>query len=94
MKWLSKAISDGCAATILVVEADVDRAVPWTKPDDLDFDPADPWAGLGHLRKEGFLAVFADASQRWVPAGLPADSLHALFTSAAGDEPKGFDTGP
>ena len=35
-------IQDGRATTILLVEVDDDRAVIWTKPDDLDYDPAVP----------------------------------------------------
>ena len=33
--------------TIMVVEADDDRAVIWTKPDDWQYDPQQPLAGLG-----------------------------------------------
>jgi hypothetical protein len=53
-----EAISDGCAAPILVVEADVDRAVPWTKPDDLELDPAEnplEQGGIGGRPVRGWL---------------------------------------
>jgi hypothetical protein len=37
---------------ILALEAAPDRAAIWTKPDDFDYDPADPLAGLGGFRRE------------------------------------------
>jgi hypothetical protein len=57
---------DGTMNTIMVVEADPDRAVPWMKPADLALDPLDPKAGLGNHRPGGFLAVMADGSVRFI----------------------------
>ncbi len=45
-------IADSTAATILLVEADADRDVIWTRPDDLPFDPEHPVAGLGDSAPE------------------------------------------
>ncbi len=53
-------ISDGAANTLAVVEAG--SAVPWTKPDDIPFQPDQPLPPLGGLFKEGFNVVFLDAS--------------------------------
>ena len=39
-------LSEELRSTVLVVEADVDHAVPWTKPQDLKIEPAKPLAGL------------------------------------------------
>ena len=43
LKWTD--FDDGAANTITVVEAA--EAVPWTKPDDLVYDPAAPLPPLG-----------------------------------------------
>jgi hypothetical protein len=60
-------IIDGTAMTILAVEADADQAVTWSRPKDLAFDPERPRQGLGKLRGNGFLALMADGSVRFVP---------------------------
>lgn len=53
---------DGTSNTIMIVEADASKAVPWTKPEDLGLQFADPWKGLGTLRKGGFNFAMADGS--------------------------------
>jgi hypothetical protein len=55
-------IFDGASNTILAVEAGPDKAVEWTKPEDLPFDPEKPAAALGKIPADGFLAVFFDGS--------------------------------
>ena len=40
-------IKDGLSHTIMLVEANDERAVPWTKPEDWECDPEHPLAGLG-----------------------------------------------
>jgi type II secretory pathway pseudopilin PulG len=82
-------IPDGAATTILVVEADANRNVVWTRPDELPFDPEHPIAGLGELRPYGFLALMADGNVRFLLKSGPAEALRALFTRDAGDSPAG-----
>jgi hypothetical protein len=41
--------ADGTRHTILTVVTGPDKAVPWTKPDDFEFDPDRPVASLGSL---------------------------------------------
>jgi hypothetical protein len=79
-------IIDGTSGTILVVEADSDRAVIWTKPDDLKYEARQPLAGLGHLRTGGFMALFADAHVSFISNGIDPTVLQALV-SFAGREP-------
>ncbi len=55
-------ITTGTSNTLLVVEADEDRAVIWTKPDDLEVDFDRPLDGLGNFRPGGFLAAMCDGS--------------------------------
>ncbi|MFP6666819.1 MAG: DUF1559 domain-containing protein, partial [Pirellulales bacterium] len=61
-------IKDGQYTTILLVEAGPEKAVPWTKPQDLPFDPKDPAAALGEVPQEGFTAVFLDLHIDTLPA--------------------------
>jgi hypothetical protein len=78
-------ITDGTSNTLLIVEANADRAVIWTRPDDLPFDPSNPLAGLGQLRPGGFLAARCDGSIGFLPLDLAAERITAMFTRAAGD---------
>ncbi len=55
---------DGVANTFLVVEAG--EAVPWSKPQDLFFEPRKPLPKLGGLFDGDFHAAFADGSVRYI----------------------------
>ncbi len=51
--------------SILLVEVDPDRqVVTWTKPDDFEFDPENPFAGLGMERDGKFNVVLGDCSMQ------------------------------
>ncbi len=78
-------ITDGTSNTIMLVEANADQAVDWTKPDDLKFDAQNPSAGLGGLRPGGWLAAFADGHVSFVANSVDRQTLSALFTSAGGE---------
>jgi type II secretory pathway pseudopilin PulG len=87
--------SDGTSNTILVVEAAPDRAVEWTKPDDLPFDEGDAAAGLFGQRDGGFLAAFADGTVKFIPQSIDKNILLALFTINGGETiPPDFDVKP
>ncbi|MCA9050418.1 MAG: DUF1559 domain-containing protein, partial [Planctomycetaceae bacterium] len=73
------AVTDGTSNTIMVLEANADRAVVWTKPDDLPFDPQDPANGLGTIRSVGFQAAMADGSVRLIPFDIDAETLKNLI---------------
>jgi hypothetical protein len=81
----TKDIRDGVSNTILIVEADADQAVIWTKPVDWQFDAKEPTRGLGALRDDGFLAAFGDASIHQLSPQRDKQRIPALFTRAAGD---------
>jgi hypothetical protein len=70
---------DGFAQTILVVEADEELAVPWTKPVDLPFDTKAPRNGLGNLREDGFFAVLGSAKAHVITKELDDPSVASLF---------------
>lgn len=75
-------ITDGSSNTLLVVEAHADKAVPWTKPDDLAVDLDKPLDGLKSARGEGFLAAMADGSVRYIVNAIDVDTLRWLFMHA------------
>jgi hypothetical protein len=75
---------------LIVAEADADHAVPWTKPEDLPYDPGHPARGLarrfgaGAFHARGAFVAFADGSVRLVPDDADAGQLRALFTGDGG----------
>jgi Protein of unknown function (DUF1559) len=75
------AFSDGTSKTILAIEVNDDRAVPWTKPDDLEVDLNRPFDGLRDTEAGGiFCAVFADCHVIGMTKQCDLDTLKALFT--------------
>jgi hypothetical protein len=78
-------ITDGTSNTIALVEADDDRAVIWSKPEDITIDPKNPATGLlGHY-VDGFQAAMADGSVRFFKKGIDPMVLWAAFTRAGGE---------
>ncbi len=72
-------ITDGTSNTIMLVEADDEHAVIWTKPDDLDFDLENPLTGLNSPSiSGGFLAAFADGSVRFISTTIDLEILRNL----------------
>lgn len=77
-------ITDGLSHTILAVEAGPDKAVPWTKPEDLPFDPANPLAALGQIPADGFIAAMCDGGVHRLK--VDNATLKALITPAGGEK--------
>ena len=78
--------TDGTSKTILAVEVNDDRAVPWTKPDDLEVDLNKPFDGLGEAHAgDIFCAVFADCHTIGISKQCDVDTLKALFTRNGGE---------
>ncbi len=78
-------VTDGTSATILFVDADVDYATVWTKPEDLEYDPKEPWKGLGFRYPGGAVVAFADGSAHVIPKTIEKATLQALFTRNGGE---------
>lgn len=78
-------ITDGTSNTIFFVIAAPDKAVPWTKPEDLAFDPADPVKALGKITSPAYVAVMMDGSIRTAPIDLPAKTLTNLIQPGDGN---------
>jgi len=71
--------TDGTSNTILIVEAW--DPVPWTKPEELTFDPDGPLPRLGGIVKDGrFRAALADGSVKIMPKGVREDTIRAFIT--------------
>lgn len=75
-------IADGTSNTAMMVEVNADRAVPWTKPVDHEFNEKAPKAGLGALRPGVFLTAFADGTVRGVRISVDPNILRALVTKS------------
>ena len=78
-------IADGSSNTVLVVVADPERAVEWTKPDDLPFDPKDPLKGLLRPGQEGIDVAFADGSVKRLSPRIDPKKFAAMVTPAGGE---------
>jgi hypothetical protein len=78
-------IMDGTSNTIMIVDADEDRAVVWTRPDDWPFDPDKPRAGLTTHPAGAFPVLFCDGSIHFLRDTIDKETLRALFTRAGGE---------
>jgi hypothetical protein len=75
-------IRDGTANTLLAVEAK--REIPWTKPEDIAFDPDKPLPKLGGFFAEGCPAATADGAVHFLPQDMDEKLLRLMITAADG----------
>jgi hypothetical protein len=75
---------DGRSNTLLLVEAG--EPVPWTKPEDIPFDPDGPLPPLRGLFRDGFRACTADGARRFIRYDTPEASLRAAITRNGGEQ--------
>ncbi len=78
-------VTDGTSNTLLVVEAK--NAVPWTKPDDLTFDPAaaPSLCGAGSSHPTGFNAAMGDGSVRFIKNTIDLKIFRILISRNLGE---------
>lgn len=76
-------IQDGTSNTILVVESNL--SIPWTKPQDIDFDPNEALP-ITALERSPLLVCLGDGSVLEIKQ-LDTDRLRKMITIAAGDYP-------
>jgi prepilin-type processing-associated H-X9-DG protein len=77
------AIADGTSNTFMVVEAE--EGVPWTKPDDFEYDAKKPLPKFGKFSAGGFNALFCDGSVRFISESTPEKTLRAFITANGGE---------
>lgn len=80
-------ITDQQLQTLMLIEADLDQAVPWMSP--VDASEADV-IGLSQKTKlvhpGGVNAAFVDGHVQFINCNLPADQLRALISIAGNDD--------
>lgn len=76
-------VMDGTSNTIMVVEAGT--PVPWSSPQDVPFDLAQPLPKLGGLRSGDFLVALADGYVRPVRRQTSDATLRAAITRNGGE---------
>jgi Protein of unknown function (DUF1559) len=74
-------ITDGLSNTWMVVEAE--EGVPWTKPDELEFDPKKELPKFGTKFNGGFHVLYGDGSVRFFKS-VPKQAA-AMITKAGGE---------
>jgi hypothetical protein len=75
-------VRDGTSLTMMLVEVDADRAVPWTKPVDHEIKAANPRAGLGGLRPGGFNVGMGDGRVMFLMNSINPETLKGLATKS------------
>jgi hypothetical protein len=80
--------SAGGADTILIVEVEPARAVPWTKPDDLVVDKSNPTAGLARDQQGNFMVGVANGRTASLPGATDPTELWSHFMRSSGEKPK------
>jgi hypothetical protein len=77
-------VTDGLSNTIMVVEAA--DAVPWTKPEDLIYDPKNPLPKLGaDPKSESLLLLLMDGSVRKISKTIRENVLRTAITRSGGE---------
>lgn len=79
-------IRDGLSNTILLTVTGPDRAVPWTQPDDIPFDPAAGPAALGAMPGDELFIVTFDGNAWRIKKSLVTNDLWKALVTPGGEE--------
>lgn len=77
-------IRDGTSNTLMIVNALPEKAVVWTKPDDLPVTEAQPLSGLVNDTRKMFETAFCDGSVRMLSAAIDPKILWLLLNANDG----------
>jgi hypothetical protein len=83
---MAQAFANGTCNTLLIVEAG--KPVPWTKPDELLYDPDGPLPDLRCVFRDGFRAALGDGSSLFINKETSEATLRAAITRN-GPKPSG-----
>lgn len=72
-------VIDGTALTIMCVQAAPEKAVTWSKPEDLEFNQENPLAALGAIPDKGFRTALLDGSCCTIPKDIDLETLRRLI---------------
>lgn len=78
-------IKDGTSNTIMIVDALRERAVIWTRPDDLPFDAKDPLRGVIDKNNSTAWVAFCDGSVRRLDGKTRVENLRRYFQMNDGE---------
>ena len=80
-------VTDGTVNTALVVLAPIEKAVPWTSPEDVPFDPQQPEAALGFVKSNSpvLLMAMMDGRVAAYPSNLSPAEFGQLVHVADGN---------
>lgn len=77
-------VTDDPNNTIMIVEAD--HAVPWTKPEELEFDAKAPRRSLQGLYPSGAMVLMANGSARLLPKEMDDETVRGLVTKDGNED--------
>jgi hypothetical protein len=77
-------ITDGTSNTIAVIKTPPEKAVPWTKPEDLKFMEDNPLSVLGRIPPEGIGILLFDGAVVRLPADYPEEMWRRLIQPSDG----------
>lgn len=75
--------TDGTSNTLLVVETE--ETAPWTDSAGLSYDPRKPLPKLGHPARNGFFALMADGTVRYIPKNTDEKLIRAMISRSGGE---------
>jgi hypothetical protein len=77
-------VTDGLSNTMLAVEGG--KPVPWTKPQDLTYDPDKALPKFGGVFSDGFNVLLADGAVLFVRKNTAEKNIRAAITRAGGEK--------
>lgn len=78
-------VHDGMGSTILAIELMPELAVEWTRPVDINFNPASPLAGVGSIPADGLRVLIVNGTTATLSPAVTAQNLKGLVTWNGGE---------